>query len=360
MLKLGSAQIVIAGFTRVPEPPRLIDGCETINLGKTQDGQLLERIGSVALAAWRINRLQGLLAGCSVVIARNLEMLLLAARARSRYAPQASLVFECLDIHRLLLRENLAGRLLRTIENRLVQQVDLILTSSPRFVSEYFKPRNLSPPTKILENKVLLPDHSSFRSNSPARPDGPPWRIGWFGMLRCRRSFEILSSAARACNGNLQVIIAGRPSPREFFDFAEMAAKAQSVTFLGPYRLEQLSALYGGVHFSWAVDYFEQGLNSSWLLPNRIYESSFFGAVPIALEGVETANWLADKQVGMTLAGDPDAALTRIVSTMTGSRYRELFDALQKIPATELIETATSCRQLIELLEAISLNPRTR
>jgi hypothetical protein len=158
----------------------------------------------------------------------------------------------------------------------------------------------------------------------------------------------------------LEVVIAGRPSPKEFPGFAEMVAKEPFVTFLGPYRFEQLPALYGGVHFSWAIDYFEQGLNSSWLLPNRIYESSLFGAVPIGSEGVETAKWLADKQIGLTLSGEPEAALSHIVSTMTDQRYRQLFDALQRIPATELVETNESCRQLIETLENIKFNARAR
>jgi hypothetical protein len=326
----------------------------------TQDGQLLERAGSVALAAWRIDRLQSALTGCSVVIARNLEMLLLAARARRRYAADAALVFECLDIHRLLVHNNAVGWLLRTIETKFVEQVDLILTSSPRFLREYFQPRNFSPPIKILENKVLAPDRFSSHSSQSSRSSGPPWKIGWFGMLRCRRSFDILSSVAGSSNGHLEVVIAGRPSPKEFPDFAEMVAKVPSVTFLGSYRFEHLSSLYGGMHFSWAVDYFEQGLNSSWLLPNRIYESSFFGAIPIASEGVETANWLADKKIGLTLTGEPELALSKMVSTMTESRYRELFDALQRIPSTELIETPESCRQLIELLETITLHARTR
>lgn len=360
MLKLGSAQVIIAGFTRIPDPPKHIDGCEAINLGWTQDGQFLHRVGSVALAACRLERLRGILAGCSIVMARNLEMLLLAARARRRYLPDAPLIFECLDIHRLLLRSNLMGQLLRTIETRLVEQVDLILTSSPRFVSEYFKPRNLNRPIKILENKILLPDHSFARSTQAPRPGGPPWKIGWFGMLRCRRSFEILSSVARACDGRLQVVIAGRPSPKEFPNFAELVGKAPFVTFLGPYRLEQLPALYGSVHFSWAVDYFEQGLNSSWLLPNRVYESSFFGAVPIASEGVETANWLAEKQIGLDLAGEPEAALNHLISMMTRCRYEQLFDALQRIPAAELVETTESCRELIVTLENIKAHARAR
>jgi succinoglycan biosynthesis protein ExoL len=360
MLKIGAAQVVIAGFTRVPEPPRYIAGCETINLGRTEDGRMLKRIGSVVSASFRLEQLHQALSGCSVVLARNLEMLVLATRARRRYAPKAALVFECLDIHRLLLRKNLVGRFLRAIETALVNQVDLILTSSPRFVSEYFKPRNFNRPIEILENKLLLSDYEAGRTNQPAQLGGPSWKIGWFGMLRCRRSFEILSSVAGRANGNLQVVIAGRPSPKEFPDFRNLVAKVPHVKFLGPYGFDELPALYSQVHFSWAVDYFEQGLNSAWLLPNRIYESVFFGAVPIASEGVETARWLAEKKIGVTLAGEPELALCNIVRSMTDQRYRQLFDALQNIPIVQLADTTESCRQLVESLQNIKNPERYR
>jgi hypothetical protein len=360
MLKAGGAQVKIAGFTRVAVPPTHIEGCEASSLGRTKDGHLLERIGSVAMAAARLKRLSDVLDGCQVVLARNLEMLLLASMARKRYAADAALVFECLDIHRLLLRDNFPGRLLRAMESSLVNGVDLIMTSSPRFVSEYFKPRNLAAPIRIIENKVLLPDFGSVHPERSSRPNGPPWKIGWFGMLRCQRSFDILASVAREGGGDLEVVIAGRPSPNEFPDFDGLVARSPHVTFTGPYRFDQLPALYDSVHFCWAVDYFEKGLNSSWLLPNRIYESAFFGAVPIAAEGVETARWLADKHIGLTVNGDPEAALRAIVRSMTGEYYQKLSDALKRIPTAELADTASSCRQLIEDLAKLDTSSRQR
>ena len=151
-------------------PPKHIEGCEAVSLGRTRDGHLLERVGSVAVAAVRITRLKNVLDRCQLVLARNLEMLLLASMARRRYAADAALVFECLDIHRLLsARHVIPAGLLRAMESRLVKGTDLILTSSPRFVSEYFKPRNLAAPIKIIENKVLLPDYGSGRPRTASR-----------------------------------------------------------------------------------------------------------------------------------------------------------------------------------------------
>jgi hypothetical protein len=349
MLKAGCAEVKIAGFTRVAVPPTQIEGCEAVSLGLTRDGHLLERVGSVAMAALRLERLKDVLDGCQLVLAR---------MARRRYAVHAALVFECLDIHRLLLRDAFPGRLLRAMESRLVKGVDLIMTSSPRFVSEYFKPRHLTAPIRIIENKVLLPDFGNVAPERSARRNGPPWKIGWFGMLRCRRSFDILAAVARQCGGDLEVVIAGRPSAREFPDFEGLVARSPHVTFTGPYRFDELPALYDSVHFCWAVDYFEKGLNSSWLLPNRIYESAFFGAVPIAAEGVETARWLADKHIGLTLSGDPEAALRAIVTAMTAEYYQALSSALKRVPATELADTVNTCRQLVEDLAKLNTSSR--
>jgi succinoglycan biosynthesis protein ExoL len=209
-----------------------------------------------------------------------------------------------------------------------------------------------------LENKILLVDHKISRPSPPSQPIGPPWKLGWFGMIRCRRSFEILRSVARQADGSLQISIAGRPSPKEFPDFETLLAGSPHVTFTGPYGFDELPALYGDTHFSWAVDFFEQGLNSSWLLPNRIYESSFFGSVPIAVEDVETARWLSEKQIGVILNGRPEISLRNFFKTLTVRRYRELADALQGVPSTELVDAKESCRQLLEAFEKLNVSAR--
>lgn len=356
MLTIASAEVVVIGFRRTTARMNDVEGCETIDLGQTRDGALLARVGSIAWAALRLQRLEEALRGCRVLLARNLEMLFLAAEAHRRYVPDASLVYECLDIHRVLLGKGVAGSLLRSTESALMQGVDLILTSSPRFISEYFGPRNFNRPIRLVENKVLLSDPGIGRPGRSSPAAGPPWKIGWFGMIRCRRSFEILSAAARDAGGSLQIRIAGRPSPKEFPDFETLLAQSPHVTFTGAYRFDELPALYGDVHFSWAVDFFEQGLNSTWLLPNRVYESSFFGAVPLAVGGVETARWLAERKIGAILEGDPEAALRNFLGTLTEERYRELAEAVQRVPLTDLVDGKESCQRLLEALE----RPRVR
>jgi len=179
MLKIGSGRVIVVGFTRAAEPAKLIEGCEAINLGRTKDGHLLERIGSVASVALRLDRLAPPLRGCQLVLARNLEMLFLATKARRRYAQDAALVFECLDIHRLLLRSSLPSRLLRWVESRLATDVDLILTSSPRFVSEYFLLEGSTTRSKFWKTKFYFPITGAIgQANHHGRAGHPGKLVG--------------------------------------------------------------------------------------------------------------------------------------------------------------------------------------
>src|SRR6185312_12560894 len=119
-------------------------------------------------------------------------------------------------------------------------------------------------------------------------------RIGWFGVIRCRRSLQLLANLVTALPGVVEVIIRGRPRRKVIPDFDRLLATTPGLSFLGEYdRHTELAALYGDVHFAWAVDFYEAGLNSDWLLPNRLYEGTLYGAVPLVLDSVETGRWLA-------------------------------------------------------------------
>ena len=170
----------------------------------------------------------------------------------------------------------------------------------------------------MIENKVLTLEPGERSSPHPRPAAGPPWRIGWFGIIRCRSSFDLLSRVTRDAGGAIEVVLRGKPSMASFVDLERRVAAEPFIHFAGPYRNpEDLPAIYGDVHFAWAVDYFEAGGNSDWLLPNRIYESCAYGAPPIALAGVETGRWLTARGIGLALSEPLEIASPRrwVVST---------------------------------------------
>jgi succinoglycan biosynthesis protein ExoL len=285
------------------------------------------------------------------VIARNLEMLAIASKARSRYAPSARLVYECLDIHRLLLSRDVLGGFLRAIEMRLWRGVDLLLTSSPAFIAKYFEPRGFPAPIRLVENKLALLDGAEERESSSRPPPGPPWRIGWFGAIRCRKSLQILSELARTLGGEVEIVIRGRPSEAVFPNFAADVAGLPHLHYGGLYRNpDDLPLIYGTVHFNWAIDYYESGQNSTWLLPNRLYEGTYYGAVPIALTGVATGEWLIKRSLGVVLDDPIHRALTDFFLTLDRGVYGKLVGALQSVPRTRFASDRADCLDLVQSL----------
>jgi len=350
MLVAGGASVALIGFRRTARPVDVVEGIPTVDLGRTADGMLGKRVFSLAAAFGRLDELGDKLRGVEAILARNLEMLLLAARARYLHAPRARLVYECLDIHRLLLSKRVESGVLRLLETRLWREVDLLLTSSPAFVRNYFRPRGFGSPIRLIENKMLRLEDGQDGIPSKPRP-GPPWRIGWFGMIRCRRSLDILKALTRRAGGAVEVIIRGRPSGATLADLETAIGNSPHIRFGGLYRNpHDLPSIYGEVHFNWAIDYFETGRNSTWLLPNRIYEGSACGAVPIALSGVETGSWLAERGAGVVLGEPLEEGLVMFFRNLDKAGYERLAGQVDALPRSHLVSDQADCRALVEVI----------
>lgn len=353
MLQRGGAQVTVLGFRRSDTPLTELKGARVLDLGRTFDAKMAHRAAVALMNVLEAGRWRDAVSGAQVVMARNLEMLAIAARVRVLAAPQANLVYECLDIHRMMLSGGLPGRLLRGLERRLLDATGLLLVSSPAFLTHYFDAiQGVKTPTLLVENKVVVPDVATAgRPAASALPPGPPWRIGWYGVIRCARSLDILANVARAHPGLVEVVIRGRPALHEFEGFQRIVDVTPGLSFEGAYTREDLPAIYGDVHFTWAIDYFEAGQNSDWLLPNRLYEGSLFGAVPIALARVETGRWLAARQAGILLT-DPAKELPGQLSRLTPEQFRMLIDQSAQIPTGDLAADDADARDLVARLAA--------
>lgn len=170
----------------------------------------------------------------------------------------------------------------------------LLIVSSSGFLRGYFNPVHGSavPPSWLLENQPLAEEAPAATPQPP--PPGPPWRIGWFGNLSCLRSLGLLAALARAMPAGVEVVLRGRPTPQLRAAVTMAVARTPGLVFLGPYdRARDLAQIHAGLHFAWTLDFDDAGTNSTWLLPNRLYESSLHGVVPMALATDETGRWLA-------------------------------------------------------------------
>lgn len=362
MFRAGRLQTAVAGFWRgTAIPPTEIEGARAILLGRSFDARLLHRALISVRKALFPSSLVGEIAMADVVVARNLEMLAIAASASRNGAKATPLVYEVLDIHRVLLGNGVKARALRAIERRLMQRVSLLLVSSPAFLREYFEPfqfRQSRPMVHAIENKALsVGEGDGGCPPSPTLPPGPPWRVGWLGVIRCRRSLEILGRLASRRPDLLRVRIFGRLTREVAKDLGKMLPTA-TLEYGGAYTPAELPRLYGQVHFNWAIDFYEENANSQWLLPNRVYEGGRFNAVPMAVNGTETARWLEGLKLGV-MFDDPRAQLEDFLDSLTEDSYRQLKRACVSAPRSRFIAGRGDCDRLAGVLTQIVEVPPT-
>ena len=259
-----------------------LDGPEpewnNVELCETDNGAYLDRILSVFKGAFRAAKHKQTLAKSDLILARNLDMLATAFLTKRLTNLKTPVVYECLDIHRLLCRQDVLGWLARKIEGALLKRCRGVLVSSPAFVEQHFE-RHYAGDYRafLIENR--LPETFANQVERP-KPMGAqlpvgsgPLRLGWVGILRCQRTLDLMVHVARALGDKIDVQIFGKPDLWNVPKFHETIEPIENITFHGAYRApEDLPEIYGGLDLVWSGDFMEAGLNSTWLLPNRIYE----------------------------------------------------------------------------------------
>lgn len=359
MFRRAGLAVLLVGFWRDHVPASEISGAETLPLGETFDAAFAHRgLSALRHSAFPGRRLRREIGSSDILVARNLEMLAIAV-SLARRTGTATIVYEVLDIHRLMLSSAMSGRGFRALERKLLQKVALVIASSPAFAREYFAPFQRwsgNPPIALVENKSLILDERPLWELPAELASGPPWRIGWFGMIRCRRSLKTLARLAAKRPNLLELQIRGRLT-REVASDLEKLETSKSA-YQGLYASNELESIYRNVHLNWAIDFYEDEGNSRWLLPNRIYEGGRFHAVPVARAETETARWLSARGLGVTF-DDPERELEPFLETLTPSRYLELKNVARAAPRADFVADDGDCERLRRLLaSAVAAGPR--
>ncbi len=343
LLRLGQVDIRLIGFKRFSQTRAAPANDDTIVLGRTYDGKFALRILSVIRSLVFPIKIVSAVKGADSILCRNLEMLALGYATLRLSGKKIPLNYECLDIHKKLLGSGRAAKMLRSVERYLMARCNSVITSSPGFVRNYFVAvQHFDGRVCLIENKVLP---QSAPNTVPAKLSEPPWVIGWFGIIRCRKSLVILQKLTAALP-MVRVVIAGRVAAQEISDFLELVEASPSISFIGSYEPSELARIYGQAHFVWAIDYYEEGDNSTWLLPNRLYDSLAFGCVPIALGDVETGRWLKARSAGVVVMSPLDELIPTL-SAMSESTYRELKGYTEGVERGDVFHSDLSVKQLV-------------
>lgn len=350
ILRRGDADVTLVGFRRSATPVETIEGVIAIDLGQTFSGRLGHRCAQMLQGSLKARQWKNIVAGSDVLLARNLEMATIASAARRWAGSQVPLAYECLDIHAAQLGRGAPSKLLRGWECHILRRSALLIVSSQAHVTHYFEKLAIALPEVVLaENKRVLPEETTQRPQRALDDRQPPWRIGWFGLLRCVESFHILLGVAQR-HSEIDITLRGRPVP-EFQSLIDQYLPLNNMRFCGPYTEADLAASYGACDFAWAVEYAGQNAqNAKWAMGNRVYEGGYYNNPVIALAKTAMGDWLKNHGVGVVL-DDPHVDFAHFIQGLTTVNYRELQRSTANIPIRDLLWTTEDCRRFVGALE---------
>jgi succinoglycan biosynthesis protein ExoL len=362
----AGVEVVTFTFRRDQEPKYPGPPWANVDLGHVEHARLLGRIAVYLHAIATVIRRRRALLDSDVVYARNLDIFAFAAFAFALAAPTASrnhsFVYECLDVHEALTKNTRVSALLRWIERRILNRACLLVVSSPGFLRHYFGPvQDYRGARCWVENKLYfragcVPPPREPRGSS-ARPDsaagGAALTIGWIGIIRCKRTLDVLKALALARPRDVRVRIVGRISYFLIEDFDEQVAAAANIDFAGAYDWpDGLESAYRGVDIVFAQELSWKGMNSDWLIPNRIYEASYFGVPSLSVGDTETSRIVRERGLGYTLPDDSTQTLIDFVDHLDRAELRAIRKRLLDMPPAAFVSNDGDTAELLDAIRA--------
>ncbi len=330
---------------------------ENIHLGTTYDRRYLQRLLAIFGGLAKLWKNRALFAEATALYAINADNGWLALLGRWMAGKTTPLAVEIADIQPPMIGAGARAKAMRFFEAAVLQRTRWLITTSPGFLRHYFEPfQPFKGPVFLLENRVYpSPAVVAVRDRTPEvpPPHDAPWVVGYFGALRCERSWEAIRWLGRELNGRVRFVLRGYPTALSAEKFAHELADSPNVEFAGRYAYpDDLPTLYGAIHFSWCFDFSDAGANSRWLLPNRIYEGGLFHVPALADADTETGRWVAQRGAGWTFHTDDHwlesmADFFRKVSPTEWSTVR----ARLKAEPDEAFTGEADYRRLSELLQ---------
>jgi len=324
-----------------------------VPLGAGSNGVGFSRLSVLLRGALRVWRNAPSLGDIEVIVARNLDMALLALVLRLRLRRRVPLIYQCFDVHGLMTGGGLPSRMARWAERRVLARCSRLVVSAPAFLERYFTPvQRYTGPAMVVENRIF------WGGPTPPRPKATqrcgPIRLGWVGTLRCPQTLDLLAGLAdRLGPEQISIHMRGVVHRHQLPHLDEALRGRVNLHYDGRYGYPQgLSRAYAGLDAVWAQDLWQPGANSDWLLPNRIYEAGYFGCPAIAVWGTATGARIIKDQSGLVV---DEATVTALATLLLGNR-----DALGEISQRLLFRPVEDfCQPLSEVQEMLTLPPPT-
>lgn len=242
-------------------------------------------------------------------------------------------VYEVGDIRAVFTKKGLISKFFRNAEKFILKRTDLLVVTSEAYIHGYFKgiQRFNKLNYHVIENKPEL-GLDVANVNIQKKVNGKI-RIGYFGVLRCPRSLEILKELIKRHGDKFELYIRGIVA--EGKDIINELRVMDNVKIEGEYKVpDDLPSMYNEIDIIWACYPYkgkEVG-NWMWAKTTRFYEACYFKKPMITLEGTQDSHYVKEKGIGIVLDLSNIDSSVESLSKLTLQQIEEMVKCYSKVP----------------------------
>jgi succinoglycan biosynthesis protein ExoL len=246
---------------------------ETIHLGNVTGGNYFRRILQFLCDSIKVHKY---VKKVSVIYAFGLDMAFFTRLITSFILSKPKIIYEIGDVRQVMVRNDLVGKIGRIIEAWVLKNTSLLVLTSDAYYDEYYKKYyNIeSNQIFIIENKLVKDEFHLGNTEQNQKINNDIITIGYFGRLRCQKSWEALKLLSINADNKIKIILRGVNAGIR--NFKMEVEEFENITYLGPYVSPiDLPKMYNEIDIVWAA-HIHSPTNTRWARSCRFYESSCF------------------------------------------------------------------------------------
>ena len=289
------------------EPP-----CPYECIGNFRHRKYLKRLFQICFSS--VNMKQKL-KDVDVIYAFGLDMALLSLTSKLFQKPQ--LIYEIGDLRPIQFERTIKGRIVRFLDGIVCKLADEVVVTAEGFAKFLqFHHKISADKIRIIENKLDLP--ASKRLQPKIHQPNRPVTIGYFGLLRCSKTWEALKCLSKNEDIDIQVYIRGYALG---MNIEQEANQNPRIYYGGEYIApDELGSLYEKVDIVWGCFPFPENHHHEswkWARTNRFYESCYFRRPIITLKNTDESNIVEKLGIGVSIdLIDPENAADELVNSL--------------------------------------------
>ena len=311
---------------------------EIVSLGKLIPGNYLNRLLQFLKVSLLIRKE---IRSIPVVYAFGLDMAFLLRLSSIGLIIKPKLIYEIADIREILIQKSILGKIGRFIERWILKKTQLLIVTSKAYIDEYYKKilGGFNTNFMVIENKldshmlnkIIGIDKNEIQISRIRDVQIDVLKIGYFGRLRCNRSWEVLKYIAEKSNGGIEIVARGVNVCID--NFENDVNNIPNIKFLGEFRSpDDLREIYNDIDLVWAAHFHAQ-TNLKWARVCRFYEACYFKKPLISQIGTEDGRIVEKLGLGVCINLDDIKSSGEDVLKITRNTMEKWTTAINKLPA---------------------------